>query len=544
MSDLPFKTRRRTHSTWAGTFSCRPQAIFQPSTVAEIQQLINAARKAGKTIVTVGLGHSPSDLTMTTEWLCNLDRFDRVLGQKEFKGPDGAVKFVDLTVEAGIRVFQLNNYLKTHELAIQNLGSILDQLIAGLISTGTHGLLQYHGLVLQQVVSLVVANSSGELVECSSVQNEKLFRAALLSLGKIGIITQVTLRTVPRYTIKLKQEIINFATLLREWDTLWLDLEFIRVWWFPYSGKCVCWRASKSDEPLKEPRQLWYGTRLGRFFYEALLFVSVKVWPRLTPWVEKFVFRQQYGSVETLGSGESAVQNSVEGLNMDCLFSQFVDEWSAPLARGVDVLTQLNDRIQAAAKAGTYFVHAPIEVRCSNTTSSDKPFVDEEGNPSLYPSSQWLGTRSVLSAGPVPGNNLRPFLDNTCELPHVPLLEVANDQLTLFINATMYRPFRFNVPTHTWFQEFENVMAAADGKPHWAKNFIGLRGSHETHEDLAQQLKFGGKRFYSMLGFDPVMGRWFGERLRRWNEVRREMDPKGVFMSNPGWAKRNGILLD
>lgn len=35
--------------------------------------------------------------------------------------------------------FELNEYLKNHDLAIQNLGSISDQSIAGLISTGTHG---------------------------------------------------------------------------------------------------------------------------------------------------------------------------------------------------------------------------------------------------------------------------------------------------------------------------------------------------------------------------------------------------------------------
>ena len=57
-------------------------------------------------------------------------------------------------MEAGTRIFELNEYLKRNNLAIQNLGSISDQSIAGLISTGTHGSTQYHGLVSQQVVSV------------------------------------------------------------------------------------------------------------------------------------------------------------------------------------------------------------------------------------------------------------------------------------------------------------------------------------------------------------------------------------------------------
>ncbi|KAF3994126.1 hypothetical protein FT663_01626 [Candidozyma haemuli var. vulneris] len=547
----PFTTTKVVHKTWAGTFFCKPQAIFQPRSNEEIQELIRQANRLGKTIMTVGSGHSPSDLTMTNEWLCNLDKFDKVLKEEEFYGTtvSGAakeVKYVDLTVEAGIRIYQLNEYLKEHNLAIQNLGSISDQSIAGLISTGTHGSSQYHGLVCQQVVSMVVANGEGKLVECSSVKNEKLFRAALLSLGKIGIITQVTLRAVPRYTIKSKREIIKFSTLLREWDTIWLDSEFIRIWWFPYSGNCVCWRASKSEDALSDPRPSWYGTLFGRLFYESLLWVSVNIYPKLTPWVEKFVFRQQYGEVETLGSGDIAVQNSVEGLNMDCLFSQFVNEWSAPLTEGINVLTELNDKIQDAAKKGDFFVHAPIEVRCSNVTYSDKSFSDEDGKPSLHPPQNWLAKRDAVSAGPVPGNNLRPFLDNSPEgLPYqADLKKITNDQLTLFINATMYRPFGFNVPTHAWYQIFEDAMSRAGGKPHWAKNFIGLPGDHHNEADLKTQLDFGGKEFYSMLGFDPVMQKWFGPSLEAYNDVRKDMDPKGVFLSGKAWVERNGILID
>lgn len=505
--------------------------------------------------MTVGSGHSPSDLTMTSEWLCNLDKMDQILEKKDFYGPlksDSSkqeVKFVDVTVEAGCRVYQLNEYAKQNELAIQNLGSISEQSIAGLISTGTHGSSKYHGLVCEQLVSLTVMNSAGKPVECSSTNNPELFRAALLSLGKVGIIVKVTLRTIPRYTIKSKQEVINFDTLIKMWDEIWLEAEFIRIWWFPYTEKCICWRASKSDEPLSEPRSSWYGTAFGRFFYESLLWVAVNVWPRLTPWVESLVFRNQYGTTETIGKGDVAVQNSVEALNMDCLFSQFVNEWSAPLSSGVETLRALEAEIKTAAKSGAFYVHAPIEVRCSNVTYSNKPFVsDETGEPSLYPPDSWLARRDRFSAGPIPGNNLRPYLDNSpYGLPYVGKdsnspLSVEN--LTLFINATMYRPFGWNSPTRDWYQIFEDIMTKAGGKPHWAKNFLGLQGSHVTIKDTEHQVKFGGKSFYSMLGFDPVMREWFGKDLEAFNTVRREMDPEGVFLSGKEWMVRNGLLIE
>lgn len=554
-SDIPetlrkFVSTKTVHQTWAKTFFCKPQAIFQPRTVDEIRELVEQARINGKTIMPVGSGHSPSDMTMTKEWLCNLDRFNQVLKKEEFTGPtkngEGEeVKFVDLTVQAGCRIYELNRYLKEHELAIQNLGSISDQSMAGVISTGTHGSTQYHGLVSQQVVSIEIMNSAGKLITCSSMENTQLFKAAMLSLGKIGIITHVTLRTIPKYTIKSKQEIIKFDTLLKNWDTVWLDSEFIRVWWFPYSGNCVCWRASKSSEPLSAPRDSWYGTWFGRTFYESLLWISVHICPRLTPLIEKFVFKNQYGDVETLGYGDVAVQNSVEGLNMDCLFSQFVNEWSAPLNLGQEVLIKLNDVIQSAREQNRFYVHAPIEVRCSNLTYPEKPFVDDNDEPSLYPNKKWLAKRDRLSPGPIPGNNLRPYLDNSSNLRYDgDDASVTNDQLTLFINATMYRPFHTNVDSQEWYQLFEDIMTHASGRPHWAKNFIGVNGAHRTDEDLQKQLEFGGKASYSMKGFNPILKDWFGENLVEYNKVRKSMDPDNVFLSGRDWAVRNGILID
>lgn len=44
-----------------------------------------------------------------------------------------------ITVEAGMKLHQLHEYLEFHEMAMSNLGSISDQSVAGLMSTATHG---------------------------------------------------------------------------------------------------------------------------------------------------------------------------------------------------------------------------------------------------------------------------------------------------------------------------------------------------------------------------------------------------------------------
>lgn len=527
MSDLEIVTKRtvvgKPHKTWAGTFFCKPERYIQPTTIEEIQAVVREAHRQKRTIMLTGSGHSPSHMTMTTEWLVNLDKFNRPV---EFK-PDPSGKFTDVTLEAGIHIYEINGLMAAHGLAVQNLGSISEQSVAGIISTGTHGSSAFHGLVSQQIVDLTLVVASGELVKCSPQEKPDLFRAASLSLGKIGLIAYATLRTVPAYTIHSKQEVIAFDRFVEElWPTFWTSSEYLRVWWFPYTNRCILWRANKSTKPLSAPRESWYGTPIGRFFYQSLLWIAVKICPSVTPWIETFVFDKQYGLKETYaieGAASEAVQGSVEGLNMDCLFSQFVDEWNLPLVNGPKVLYQLRDKILEAAKTKEFYVHAPIEVRCSNLTSSGST---EPIDPEKY--------KSTLDGqcGAIPGNNLSPWLNPAPNRPYAPGIKghVTNENLTLYINATMYRPFGWNSPVEKWFRFFEDTVYAAGGKHHWAKNFLGNRV-------VTTKTKDG-----EMRGLEPQMEEWFGKNLSEWKRIREEYDPDGVFMSGRNWAEINGLV--
>lgn len=505
---------------WAGIYSARPQLYFQPHSVNEVVTIVNAAVKEGKTLVTVGSGHSSSDICITDEWLLNLDNLREVHQFKEV--PDQC--YADVTVDAGIRIYQLNDYLAERGYAIQSLGSISEQSVGGIISTGTHGSSPYHGLISSQLVNITIVNGKGEILFLDSTNNPDVFRASMLSLGKIGIIVQVTIRVVPEFRIKSSQEVVNFETLLDKWDTIWTSSEFIRCWWYPYTRKCVLWRGVKSTEPITLPRKSWWGSTLGRFIYESLLWIAVNIYPPFTCYVEKFVFHQQYGKVETYGNGDIAVQSSVDGLNMDCLFPQFVDEWGCPLNSGPEVLRSLDHSITIAAQNKEFFVHVPIEVRCSNTT---------------LPQEQLEYTnRTNTSPGPVYGNLLRPYLDSSpSHLRYASLTDVTNSQLTLYINATIYRPFGTNTPIHKWFTLFEDTMGAVGGKPHWAKNFLGstsiAAGEIKDEQDYAD---------YEMRGMASKITEWYGEKLLKFQEIRREQDPYNVFLANKNWAIRNGIV--
>jgi D-arabinono-1,4-lactone oxidase len=459
--DVPFRAKTsHRHHTWARTFHSRPELYIQPESTAEIEKIVTLARKCRKRIVVVGSGHSPSDLTCTSSWMVNLDKYNQMLEVNEKTGV--------MVMQAGIRIYQLQEVLAQTGHTMPNLGSINEQSIAGAISTGTHGSSLKHGLLSESVLGLKLMLSNGRTAYCSAKQNVDLFRAALVSLGAIGIIIEVTFKADRDFNIKWKQDLVPLETILADWEKdLWTSSEFSRVWWMPYMKKAVRWRAGKTEAPLQAPKAHWFSGKLGYHIYHNLLYLG-HWFPSILPWVEKFVLSVQYG-----GDGTSGVSTGRYGLLMNCLYSQFVNEWAIPLAKGPEAITRLSDWLNGnEEKSGIPFsskglyVHAPIEVRVSDTSNKDTP---------------------------------RPFLDNT-----------MSDTPTLYLNATLYRPYDRDPPCHLrYYEAFEWLMKEMGGRPHWAKNFYQVTATE-------------------MNAFYPEMSEWL--------RVRDENDPEGMFLGE--WHRR------
>ena len=464
--EVPFRASRlHVHHTWAKTFQSRPELYIRPESLEEVQKIVTLARRCRRRIVVVGCGHSPSDLTCTSSWMVNLDNYASVLKV------DPVQKTI--LVEGGIRLHKLNTEARKRGLSMKNLGSIDEQSIVGAIATATHGSSMEHGLMSESVRSLRIVLSNGQAVRCSKEQNTDLFRASLISLGALGIITEVEFELVDSVKIEWEQKLVTLDDVLARWETnLWTQKEFTRVWWMPYMKRAIIWSAEKTEKPERPPEVTWYGGSVGFHTYHNLLWLSNYI-PWILPTVEWFVFGMQYGF--TTGQATTAVEEMADGLLMNCLYSQFVNEWALPLEKGPEAISRLSAWINGEAGGGNIpfsakglYVHCPIEVRVSDTTKTTQP---------------------------------RPFLDNTNK--HGP---------TLYLNATLYRPYLQDPPCRErYYEAFEWLMRDMDAKPHYAKNFT------YTSSDYIQSA--------------------FGDDLQKWTQVRNEADPEGMFLGD--WHRRN-----
>ncbi|KFX92619.1 hypothetical protein O988_07182, partial [Pseudogymnoascus sp. VKM F-3808] len=464
------------HHTWARTFYSAPELYIQPESLEEVEKVTTLARRCRRRITTVGSGHSPSDLTCTSSWMVNLDKFNKILSV------DRETNLV--TMQAGIRLFQLSEELDKLGLAMPNLGSINEQSIAGAISTGTHGSTLLHSILSSSVTRLRITLANSKTVTCSPEENEDLFRAALCSLGALGVITEITFLAVPAFSLHWQQTIYPHKQVFDTWNTnLWTQGEFVRVWWYPYTRRATIWHASKTTRPASDlpHKAAYFDSSLGYHIYHNLLYIAQWV-PRIMPWVEWFITGMQFGFSSGPKSTKQAIQPSRQALLMDCLYSQTVNEWAIPLRNGPAALGRLTSWLNRLKptdpgyvehgipySAEGLWVHAPIEVRVSDTTLNLK---NNDGS----------SRKSV-----------RPHLDTS-----------AKDGPTLYLNATLYRPYNMDPPCLArYYQAFEYLMRELDGKPHWAKNF------ETTNEELNAM---------------------YGDDLKSWLNVRNEADPEGMFV--------------
>ncbi|KKY26942.1 putative sugarlactone [Diplodia seriata] len=466
---VPFRaSKTHIHHTWARTFHSYPELYIRPQSLAEIQKAVVLARRCRRRITLVGCGHSPSDLTCTSAWMMNLDRYNKIERIDREKGV--------VHVQAGIRLYQLNEAALEHGLTMPNLGSINQQSIVGAMATGTHGSSLKHGLLSGAVRSLRMVLANGSVVLCSAEQNVDLFRAALVSLGALGIIVEVEYQMIPQAKIEWEQTLKPLSYVLAKWDQdLWTKKEFTRVWWCPYMKRAIIWSAEKTDKPLRPAVSSWYGGSVGFHTYHVLLWLANYI-PPILPAIEWFVFGMQYGFSDDTTT--SAVEPMHTGLLMNCLYSQFVNEWALPLHKGPEAITRLSAWIHGDEETARIpvpsrgvWVHCPIEVRVADTSR--------------------------------PTSQPRPFLDPSCA-----------DGPTLYLNATLYRPYHADPPCHArYYEAFEWLMRDLGARPHWAKNF-----RHVDHALLATL---------------------YGPDLDAFLAVRRRVDPDGMFAG--AWHRR--VLL-
>src|SRR5215212_4499601 len=177
---------------WSGEQRCAPERIERPGSEEQVADAVRRAVAEGRRVRVSASGHSFTDIACTDDVMLRLDALDRV-GSVEGELAEG---------EAGITLHRLGKELADRGLAMENQGDIDRQQLAGAISTATHGTGIGFPNLSAQVVALRLVTADGEVRELSEGSDADAWRAARVGLGALGVITRMTLRCVPLFTLE------------------------------------------------------------------------------------------------------------------------------------------------------------------------------------------------------------------------------------------------------------------------------------------------------------------------------------------------------
>jgi L-gulono-1,4-lactone dehydrogenase len=379
---------------WTGDQVCAPASRVEPGSEDE---LVAALRGAARVRV-AGSGHSFTDIALTDGLQVSLRRMNRVL----------SVEGESVRVQAGIRLRELGVELARRGLAMENLGDVDAQTLAGALATGTHGTGAGYRNLSSQVVEMRLVTAAGPV----DVTHGDDLRAARVSLGALGVATEITLRCRPLYTLRRTDERRPLAETLEQLQELALARERFEFFSFPYSPWAL-WRTTETtDEPPDPPGQF------ERFLEDVVVengafgaFCRVgRALPALAPRIAR--------TVGGLASGATRVDRS-HRIYANPRLVRFTEmEYAIPRANGAEAVRRVFELIERRRLPILF----PIEVRFG--------------------------------------------------APDDAFLSPGADRESCYIAVHQYRGMEFE----TYFRAVEAIMREYAGRPHWGKRHYRSAG--------------------------------------------------------------------
>jgi L-gulonolactone oxidase len=226
---------------WAGDERCRPARIERPGGRGALIESVSRAVEAGLTVRAVGAGHSFTDAACTGGLMLEMGGLGRVLDVDRSAGL--------ARVEAGVNLRALNEELWGFGLALENLGDIDRQTISGAISTATHGTGARFRNVSSQVAAVDLVLADGSMVEFSEGSDPDALRAARVSLGALGVIATLTLKTVPAFRLRRVDSPMPLAEALEAIDDLADGSDHFEFYVFPHTQRALLRQSERTEEP-------------------------------------------------------------------------------------------------------------------------------------------------------------------------------------------------------------------------------------------------------------------------------------------------------
>jgi FAD-linked oxidoreductase len=446
---------------WAGDQRCRPAALERPASIAEVAGALERAATQGQRVRVAGAGHSFNDAVLTDGRLLTLERLNRVL---DCDPASGLVR-----VQGGLTIRALNRHLAGHGLALENLGDVDAQSVAGAISTATHGTGARLRNLSSQVAALTLVLADGSTLHCSE-ENPALLRAARVGLGALGVVAEVTLRCVPAFLLCGVDAPAPLEETLERFEELSDTNDHFELYVFPHVRTALTRTNNRTDEvPRPRGRRNAYlnDVLLTNHTFELLCRLGRRV-PSQIPRINRLVTR--------LAGASRRVDRSDRIFTSPRLVRFTEMEYALPRERTVEAVRRVLELVEGPRGGAS------------------------RGGASRWGRGRWGSRSRAHFAVPFPIEVRTVAADDA-------LLSTAAGRDSGFVAVHMFEGMAFE----PYFRAVEAVMDELDGRPHWGKRHFQsaatLRGRYsewDGFQAVRRRLDPGGR--FANAYTDRVLG--------------------------------------
>lgn len=202
---------RRTESlpwrNWSGSVLSHPQGRLSPSSEDQLAAYLSSSTGA---LRPVGSGHSFAPLVPTDGHIVSIDQLTGLLSHDSEK--------LTATFAAGTRLVDMGPMLSAVGQGMLNLPDIDRQTLAGATATATHGTGAEFKSLSGYITHLRLITPAGTVLDLDAKSAPDLFNAARVSVGALGIVSQITLQNRKKFRLKQRSWIEKTEDVLAAFD--------------------------------------------------------------------------------------------------------------------------------------------------------------------------------------------------------------------------------------------------------------------------------------------------------------------------------------
>jgi FAD/FMN-containing dehydrogenase len=196
----------------------RVDSVVPVASVGAVQEAVRVATSRGKAVSIFGGRHAMGAQQFATDGVALDTRPLSAIGDLDSQRGH-------IVVGAGVQWPELISHLVASQagesrpwgIAQKQTGA--DRLsIGGALAANVHGRGLARPPFIADVESFTLVDAGGELRRCNRTENAELFRLVIGGYGLFGVVTEVTLRLVPRQKVRRVVEVITADRLMNAFD--------------------------------------------------------------------------------------------------------------------------------------------------------------------------------------------------------------------------------------------------------------------------------------------------------------------------------------